>query len=192
MNATDASKQPSGGDERAASEILPMVYDELRRLARYHLSRERAGHTLQATALVHEVYIKLCGDGAKLNLSCKTTFFALASEGMRRVLVDSARRRLSLRRGGQFNRSELAVEELPVDRPEELLAVHEALDMLEAEEPQLAKLVKLHYFGGFTLSEAADLLGVSRSTANRWWAYARSWLRTCIEKSGSAQDTQGN
>jgi RNA polymerase sigma factor (TIGR02999 family) len=164
------------GDSQATAELLPLVYDELRRLARSHMANERPEHTLQATALVHEAYLRLIGDdGARWN--SRGHFFAAAAEAMRRILVETARRKASLKHGGQRRRIDLdsscAVSEpLSLD----LLALDEALSKLEANEPAKAAVVKLRFFAGLTMLEAADSLGISLATAERHWVFARSWL----------------
>ncbi len=162
------------GDPHAAADLLPLVYDELRRLAAQRLAGEKPGQTLDATALVHEAYLRLVGDQ---HFSGRGHFFAAAAEAMRRILVESARRKSRLKRGGDGRRAALP-DELPAPAApvEDVLAVHEALDQLAARDPTAAELVKLHYFVGFTLEQAADLLGVPHRTAYRTWAFARAWL----------------
>ena len=168
------------GDPKAAAELLPLVYDELRKLAAARLTRERAGQTLQATVLVHEAYLRLVGAADAPKWQGRGHFFAAAAEAMRRILVDDARRRQSRKRGGEMRRVELdaatppaAPEELAA---EDLLALDEALRQFEAEEPLKARLVKLRYFAGLSIPEAAAALGISVATAKRHWVYARSWL----------------
>jgi RNA polymerase sigma factor (TIGR02999 family) len=162
------------GDPRAASELLPLVYDEMRRLAAAQLARERPGQTLNATALVHEAYLRLVGDQQFDN---SRHFFAAAAEAMRRILVESARRKGRLRHGGGRRRVELQAELADREKPiDDVIAVDEALDALGREDPATADLVKLHYFAGLTLEEAAELLGISARTAYRNWSYARAWL----------------
>jgi RNA polymerase sigma factor (TIGR02999 family) len=168
------------GDPRAAEQLLPLVYDELRRLAAARLANEKPGQTLQATALVHEAYLRLVDAEQAQPFNGRGHFFAAAAEAMRRILVDRARRRRRLRHGGGIQQQPLP-EDLPApDGPEDaldLLALHEALERLEAASPRRGQLVKLRYFAGFTLPEAADLLGVSRSTAEADWTYAKAWLK---------------
>jgi RNA polymerase sigma factor (TIGR02999 family) len=165
------------GDPQAAAQLLPLVYDELRRLAARKLAGEKAGHTLQATALVHEAYLRLVGAEAARPWGGRNHFFAAAAEAMRRILVESARRKASLKRGGDHDRRPLDEADVPLQRPpEELLAVHDALDTLAATDPRAAELVKLRYFAGFTLDEAAEALVISPRTADSLWAYARAWL----------------
>jgi RNA polymerase sigma factor (TIGR02999 family) len=165
------------GDPNAAADLLPLVYDELRKLAAARLAEEKPGQTLQATALVHEAYLRLVGGGRQDGWSGRGHFFAAAAEAMRRILVESARRKARLKRGGEARRVELP-DDLPVPAApiEDVLAVDEALDRLAARDPTAAELVKLHYFTGMTLEAAADLLGVPHRTAYRDWAFARAWL----------------
>jgi RNA polymerase sigma factor (TIGR02999 family) len=165
------------GETAAANELLPQVYDELRELAAARLQREKPGQTLQATALVHEAYLRLVGGDAHYAWDHRGHFFAAAAEAMRRILVEHARRRASLKCGGQFARVEGAdVPDADGDDPLDLLALDEALLQLEAKQPDQARLVKLRYFAGCSLEEAAEMLGISRATAQRKWAYARAWL----------------
>ncbi len=165
------------GDPHAAAQLLPLVYDELRQLAAHRLAQEKPGQTLQATALVHEAYLRLVGGAAPQSWDSRGHFFAAAAEAMRRILVDHARRRGADKRGGRHQRVELP--DLAAPAPEDavdLLALDEALRRLEAQYPQQAQLVKLRYFAGCGLEEAAAALGVSRATAQRHWAFARAWL----------------
>lgn len=168
------------GNAQAAEELLPRVYDELRRIAAHKMAQEPPGHTLQATALVHEAWLRMMGDGAR-HFDGRAHFFAVAAEAMRRILVESARRRRSLKRGAGAVGEELdeahLIQEVPRD---ELLAVDEALDLLAAEDPDCAQLVKLRYFAGLTMEEAAGVLGLSTRNAERLWTYARAWLRRRI------------
>ena len=166
----------SSGEPNASEELLPLVYDELRRVAAAQLGRERPGHTLQATALVHEAYLRLIGNDAT-SWDNRRHFFAAASEAMRRILVERARRQRRLRHGGAHRRVEFDADEIPVEVPSvNLMALDEALDRLAAEDPPKAELVKLRFFAGLSEQEAADVLGISRATAARHWAYARAWL----------------
>ena len=169
------------GDTLAAEQLLPLVYDELRKLAASKMARESLGQTLQATALVHEAYLRLLGDGqSKPSWDSRGHFFAAAAEAMRRILIEHARQKQSQKRGGQNQRVPLdAAVGLVADQVadgEDLLALDEALSQLEAEDPVKAQLVKLRYFTGFTLEEAAQSLGISIATAKRHWVYARAWL----------------
>jgi RNA polymerase sigma factor (TIGR02999 family) len=170
------------GQPQAAAELLPLVYDELRKLAAQKLAHEKPGHTLDGTALVNEAYLRLVGDQQFDN---RRHFFAAAAEAMRRILVESARRKGRLKRGGRLERLSLEEHEPAVaDRADEvdLLAVHAALERFEAVAPRKAQLVKLRYFAGFTLPEAAEIVGVSRSTAEADWTYAKAWLKREMEK----------
>ena len=167
------------GDRRAAADLLPLVYDELRKLAAARMSAEVSGHTLQPTALVHEAYLRLVGDQ---RFDGRGHFFAAAAEAMRRILVEAARRRGSRKRGGDRIRYEFDPAALAApERAEELLAVNDALDGLAAVDPQAAELVKLRYFAGLSVDEAAAALGTSTRTTERLWVYARTWLRRAIE-----------
>jgi RNA polymerase sigma factor (TIGR02999 family) len=165
------------GDPHAAGQLLPLVYDELRRLAAARIAGEGPGHTLQATALVHEAYLRLVDAGAEHAWENRRHFFAAAAEAMRRILIDRARRKKRLKRGGGHRRVDLESIELPAAaRGEDLLALDEALNCLAQEAPQKAELVKLRFFAGLSVEEAACCLGISRATADRYWAYARAWL----------------
>ena len=168
------------GDPRAAERLLPLVYDELRKLAAQRLAQERPGQTLQATALVHEAYLRLVGGNPALRWDSRGHFFAAAAEAMRRILIDQARRKRSPKHGGSLRRVELdagALLAAPEDHAaEDLLALDEALRQFEGEDPLKARLVTLRYFAGLSLAEAADALGVSVAAAKRHWVYARSWL----------------
>jgi RNA polymerase sigma factor (TIGR02999 family) len=165
------------GDQQAAEQLLPLVYDELRKLAAQKLAQEKPGQTLQATALVHEAYLRLVDVDQAQRWDSRGHFFAAAAEAMRRILVDHARRRRSRRRGGTAKRHSLPSLDPALPAPdEELLAVNEALDQLQKLDPAKAELVKLRYFAGMTIPEAAQALGISIPTANRYWAYARAWL----------------
>jgi RNA polymerase sigma factor (TIGR02999 family) len=163
--------------------LLPLVYEELRRLAAQKLALEKPGQTLDATALVHEAYLRLRGSHDEPRWDSRGHFFSAAAEAMRRILVDSARRKLRLKRGGDRQQAKIDVAELAVSAPpDELLAIDEALARLAQEDPQAAELVRLRYFAGLALGEAADLLAISRATAYRHWAYARAWLRCELEE----------
>src|SRR5262245_34813898 len=165
------------GDQTAASQLLPLVYDELRTLAAHKLAQEKPWQTLVATALVHEAYMRLVGDQPANGWQGRGHFFAAAAEAMRRILVENARRKRGLKYGGGLKRIELETMCSLVEPPvEELLALDEALNLLAAEDPLKAELVKLRCFAGLSHQEAALALGISRTTADRYWAYARSWL----------------
>jgi RNA polymerase sigma factor (TIGR02999 family) len=169
------------GEPQAAEELLPLVYDELRRIAAYKMAQESPGHTLQPTALVHEAWLRMIGGGNE-HFDGRAHFFAVAAEAMRRILVESARRKHSQKRGSGARREELNESHLVENAPsEEILAVDDALDLLAAEDPTSAHLVKLRYFVGMTMEEAAATLGLSQRTAERLWTYARAWLRRKIE-----------
>lgn len=168
------------GESRAAEELLPLVYDELRRIAAYKMAQESRGHTLQPTALVHEAWLRMIGDGNE-HFEGRGHFFAVAAEAMRRILVESARRKHSLKRGAGAEREELNESHVVTTAPsEQVLAVDEALDLLAAEDPVCADLVKLRYFVGMTMEEAATALGLPLRTAERLWTYSRAWLRRRI------------
>ncbi len=174
------------GDPRAAEQLLPLVYDELRALAAQRLAHETPGQTLQATALVHEAYLRLVDQDQAQQWNSRGHFFAAAAEAMRRILVERARHKQSLKAGGDRQRQELADIAAPATGPDlDLLALHEALAKLESQDPRKAQLVKLRFFAGLTVPEAAQALGISPSTADNDWAYARCWLR--LEMEGSAE-----
>jgi RNA polymerase sigma factor (TIGR02999 family) len=176
------------GDPRAAEQLLPLVYDELRRLARQKLARETPGQTLQATALVHEAYVRLVESerrGSSPSWNSRGHFFGAAAEAMRRILVERARHKGSLKAGGERHRQELADIEPAVAEPGiDLLALNEALEKLEIADKRRAELVKLRFFVGLTIEEAAQALGISTTTADNDWAYARCWLRLEIDGHG--------
>jgi len=170
------------GDPHAAEQLLPLVYDELRRLAAMRMAHEPPGQTLQATALVHEAWLRLTGDGEQ-DWNNRGHFFAAAAEAMRRILVENARRKQRLKHGGDLQRTALTGLDLAQDTPDEqLLAVDEALDGLAALDPVGAELVKLRFFVGLTNVEAARLLGLPERTAKRTWAYARAWLHEELKR----------
>jgi RNA polymerase sigma factor (TIGR02999 family) len=168
----------SQGDQGAAAQLLPLLYAELRRLAAAYLAREAPGQTLQPTALVHEAYLRLVGDADERRWNSRGHFFAAAAQAMRRILVDSARRKQSGKHGGELQRLDLEEFDVPVTPPpDELLALDEALARLAADDADAARVVDLHFFAGLSIEEAAEALGLSRATAYRQWAYARAWLR---------------
>jgi RNA polymerase sigma factor (TIGR02999 family) len=170
------------GDTRAASSLLPLVYDELRRLASQKVAQELPGQTLEATALVHEAYLRLVDTARAKPWNSRGHFFAAAAEAMRRILVERARHKRSLKAGGQCDRRELAEIESAIAEPDvDLLALNEALEKLASQDPRKAELVKLRFFAGMTIEEAAEALGISTSTADNDWAYARCWLRVAME-----------
>ena len=165
------------GDPHAAEQLLPLVYQELRHLAAQKLAQEKPGQTLEATALVHEAYLRLVDPEGVQHWNSRGHFFAAAAEAMRRILVERARSKQRLKHGGGARRQELDVHLLVADdRVDELLAVHDALDELERHDPQAAALVKLRFFAGFEHQQAADMLGISRRAADRLWVLARTWL----------------
>ena len=164
------------GDTDAADQLMPLVYDELRRLAAAKMSHEAPGQTLQPTALVHEAWLRLIGNESP-RWENRAHFFGAAAEAMRRILIDNARRKHALRHGGGQQRIPLEdVDPVAAAADDQLLAVHEALDKLAAQDKVKAELVKLRYFVGMTIAEAAEVLGISEPTAKRYWAYARAWL----------------
>jgi RNA polymerase sigma factor (TIGR02999 family) len=165
----------AAGDRQAAADLLPLVYDELRQLAATRMAAEAPDHTLQPTALVHEAYLRLVGDQ---RFDGRGHFFAAAAEAIRRILVEQARRRLAVKHGGARGREPLDPDQIAAPSPDdELLALHEAVDGLAKAHPEKAELVKLRYFAGLTADQAAAALDISPSTADRYWAYARAWLR---------------
>lgn len=164
------------GDPKAASELLPLVYQELRRLAAYKMANELSGQTLQPTALIHEAWLRLV-DSDQQTWQNRAHFFGAAAEAMRRILIDSARRKRALRHGGGQQRLDIQELEIAVaTEDDQLLAVNEALDKLAAQDKEAADLVKLRYFVGMTIEEAGQTLGIGEATAYRYWAYARAWL----------------
>lgn len=171
------------GDPQAAAELLPLVYDELRKLAAARMLAESPDHTLQPTALVHEAYLRLLGKDPSQPWNSRGHFFASAAEAMRRILVENARRRLTDRAGGQLTRVDLPENLVVSTPPDELLALDEALVEFECHDPDAARLVKLRFFVGMSHQEAAAALGISRRVADRMWALARAWLHRQITKS---------
>ena len=170
------------GDPKASEELLPLIYDELRRLAAVKMADQPPGHTLQPTALVHEAYLRLVGS-EKQKWQNRRHFFAAAAEAMRHILVDSARKKARLKRGGDWQRLDLDDVEVAADAdPDSLLAVHEALEEFFREDPEKAELVKLRFFGGLSLPQAAQAMGLSLATAKRHWTFARAWLYRHISK----------
>jgi RNA polymerase sigma factor (TIGR02999 family) len=164
------------GEAHAADKLLPLVYEELRKLAAHRMANEATGHTLQATALVHEAWMRLVGEENR-KFQNRAHFFAAAAEAMRRILIDNARRKRALRHGGGQQRVDVEQVDLAsANDDDQLLAVNEALDKLAAQNQREAELVKLRYFVGMTLDEAAEVLGISARTADNYWAHARAWL----------------
>lgn len=176
-DVTQILSQIELGDPSAAEQLLPLVYEELRKLAAAKLVHEKPGQTLQATALVHDAYLRLVDVEKAQHWSSRGHFFGAAAEAMRRILVENARRKQSLKRGGQYQRCEADLDRL--NQPEvaaEVLAVDESLAKLADENPLVAKLVELRYFAGLTIEEAASASGISVRTAHRYWTYAKAWL----------------
>jgi len=176
-DVTRLLQSASDGDPRAATELLPLVYDELRRLAAHRLAGERNNHTLQPTALVHEAWLKISGDDQR-DWNGRQHFFAAAAEAMRRIMVDRARRRLAAKRGAGEVCLDADELEIPAPAPDDqLLAMNEALEKFVLLDERKAELVKLRYFVGMSFDEAATALGIAVPTAKQWWAYARAWMR---------------
>lgn len=170
------------GDPSAAEQLLPMVYDELRRLAAQKMAQEKAGQTLEATALVHEAYLRLVDDEQAQKWSGKGQFYAAAAEAMRRILVERARRKSRVKHGGELQRVRLSDADVAIPPPDGwVLAIDQALAALEVQDAKAAELVKLRYFAGCSLAEAAALQGVSTRTADRYWAYAKAWLHERLQ-----------
>jgi len=189
-DVTSALDAVAAGDTKAAAELLGLVYHELRRLAAAKMASEAAGQTLQPTALVHEAWLRLTGDKNR-KWNDRTHFFAAAAEAMRRILVDNARRKRAERHGGSHQRAELAEIAAPsAPDDDQLLAVNEALENLARLDSKKAELVKLRYFVGMTIEEAAGVLGISEPTAKRHWAYARAWLAEEIKMQRGRQETR--
>jgi RNA polymerase sigma factor (TIGR02999 family) len=175
------------GDPHAAEQLLPLVYDELRKLAAQRMAQEKPGQTLQATALVHEAYVRLLDAEKVQHWDSRGHFFAAAAEGMRRILVESARRKRTRKHGGGLVRHDLNDVQLAApELGEDLLALDEALEQLAKEDPVKAELVKLRHFAGLTVDEAAHALKISSATADRYWAYARAWLHEEITRGAAS------
>jgi RNA polymerase sigma factor (TIGR02999 family) len=173
------------GDPHAAEQLLPLVYDALRQLAADQMAQERPGQTLDATALVHEAYLRLVDVEKAQRWDSRGHFFAAAAQAMRRILVDNARRKRAAKHGGGWQRQDLLDAELAIDSTgDDLFAVDAALSKLAAQEPLIARLVELRFFAGFTFPEAAESLGISARTASRHWGFARAWLRRELDRSG--------
>jgi RNA polymerase sigma factor (TIGR02999 family) len=181
-DVTRILSQIESGDPSVAQQLLPLVYDELRKLAAARLAQEKPGHTLQATALVHEAYLRLVDVDQAQHWNSRGHFFAAAAEAMRRILVENARRKRSQKRGGGLRRVDLDVVRVQTEnRHEDLLALDEALTRLEDRWPEKARLVKLRYFAGLTMPEAAQAMKVSLATAERYWTFARAWLHAHLK-----------
>jgi RNA polymerase sigma factor (TIGR02999 family) len=182
-DVTQILSQIEQGDPSAAEQLLPLVYDELRKLAAAKLAQEKPGQTLQATALVHEAYLRLVDVDKARHWDSRRHFFAAAAESMRRILVEAARRKKRIRHGGELERVELEAEHLAVELPvDDLLAIDEALEQLEESDEQAARLLKLRYFAGLSVEQAAELLEIPARTAYRNWAYARAWMYRRVGK----------
>lgn len=177
------------GDAQASDQLLPLVYEELRRLAAYKMASESPGQTLQPTALVHEAWMRLVGN-ENPKWDNRAHFFGAAAEAMRRILIDNARRKQAVRHGGRHQRVNLDdIDVAAAAEDEQLLAIHEALDKLAKQDPVKAELVKLRYFAGMTITEAAEVLGISEPTVKRYWAFARAWLYREITESQGKQES---
>src|SRR5262245_56937068 len=186
-NVTQILSRIESGDPTASEQLLPLVYDELRRLAAQRLTHERPGQTLQATALVHEAYLRLVDGQKAQHWNSRGHFFGAAAEAMRRILVNRARDKNRLKRGGQLQRVDLEKIELAADAPNnDLLAIDQCIELLSAENPECANVVKLRFFAGLSIDETAVALGISASTAKRHCAYARAWLFDALSSDGSA------
>jgi RNA polymerase sigma factor (TIGR02999 family) len=182
-NVTRILSEIEKGDRQAANRLLSLVYEELRRLAARKMANEPVGSTLDATALVHEAYLRLVG-GEQQQWDNRGHFFAAAAEAMRRILIDNARQRQSVKRGGKLDRHELRESDAAVsgDNHENLLSLDDALTKLAVDEPEMARLVELRYFAGLSVDQAARTLGISPRTAKRHWSYARAWLRREMDR----------
>lgn len=178
----------ANGDPRATQELFPLVYDELKALARKRVAQEKTGHTLNATALVHEAYVRLVGSDGGPNWQNRGHFFAAAAEAMRRILVESARRKSRVKHGGELQRVELTNVDVEMRaQPETVLAINDALEILAKEDPLSAELVKLRYFAGLSVKEAGHALSLSRADAYRHWKFARAWLQCELSDSNDAE-----
>lgn len=184
-NVTQLLDAAASGDAQAANRLLPLVYDELRRLAVQRLAYEKHGHSFQATALVHEAYLRLVGNEPDRPWNSRGHFFGAAAEAMRRILVENARRKRAIKHGGERAQEELHDDLVAAPEPrEDLLALDDALNKLAKTNNEAAELVELRYFAGLTLPDAAESMGIAPRTAGRLWAYARAWLRREVEKIG--------
>ena len=180
-NLTLLLEEASNGQREAADKLFAIVYEELKRMANAQVSSEAKGNTLQSTALVHEVWIKLIGKQEGIQWNNRGHFFAAAAQAMRRILVDAARSRRRLKRGGGMQKVELQDHDLTIEQDDQLLALDEALELLCEQDEKKARLVNLRYFAGLTNAQAAEQLGVSTATADRYWTYAKAWLRSKME-----------
>ena len=185
-DVTSILEAAAAGDQQSAQRLLPLVYEELRRLAAAQMACENPGHTLDATGLVHEAYVRLVNQKTPQEFASRQHFFGAAAEAMRRILIETARRKGTEKRGG--GRDRIPLDDLAGALPnEELLALDEALVRLAAQDPLKAKLVELRYFAGLTLDQSAEVLGISPTTADRHWAYARAWLRAEVGDEGKSE-----
>jgi RNA polymerase sigma factor (TIGR02999 family) len=181
-NVTQILNRIESGDESAAEQLLPLVYTELRKLARVRISNEKQGQTLQATALVHEAYLRLVDGDVAQHWNSRGHFFAAAAKAMRRILVERARQKKSHKRGGDLQKQEFSFNEiLETERSVDLVALDEALDELAQANPSVAKVVELRYFAGLSATETAAAIGVSERTAQRYWVYAKAWLLQALQ-----------
>ena len=188
-DVTQILSQIEQGDPSASEQLLPLVYEELRKLAAAKLANEKPGQTLQATALVHEAYIRLTGNDQDLQWDSQGHFFAAAAEAMRRILIEKARQKKTQKRGGDLQRQELRdVAGFEQEPPEELLLLDQALDRLREKDHSKAELVKLRYFAGLTLPQAAAVLGIAPSTAEKHWTFAKCWLRSETRRIADQED----
>lgn len=186
-DVTRILKSIEDGDPKAAEELLPLVYDELRNLAAAKMANEKAGQTLSATSLVHDAYVRLVDVEESQHWNNRGHFFAAAAEAMRRILIEQARRKQSERHGGTMQRHPLSAVEITASQPHaDILALDEALQRFAKIEPAAAELVKLRYFAGLTIPDAAEAVGVSKTTADRYWAYARAWLHAELDAPGDS------
>ena len=190
-DVTQILSQIEHGDPKASEQLLPLVYDELRKLATAKLANERPGQTLQATALVHEAYLRLVDVETAQHWDSRGHFFSAAAEAIRRILIEAARRKKALRHGGDKQR--VPLDDLQIElpsKPDELLELNDALERLEQQDRSKSDLVKLRYFAGLTIPEAADAMGISTTTADRYWAYARAWLHQDVVAQGEDVNTK--
>ena len=186
-DVTQILSQIEQGDPSAAEQLLPIVYEELRKLAAAKLANEKPGQTLQATALVHDAYLRLVDTDRAQHWNSRGHFFGAAAEAMRRILIDQARRKQSQKRGAGRDREPLEDAEIAAPEPSlDVLAVSEALERFEGIDKPAAELVKLRYYAGLTIPQAAEALGISSTTADRYWAYARAWLHAEVKKGDSS------
>jgi len=188
-DVTQILSAAEAGDPKAAAELLPLVYDELRKLAAARMAAEKPDHTLQPTALVHEAYLRLVGGGQADGWAGRGHFFAAAAEAMRRILIDNARRKRAEKHGGAVRRVDLGrADAVAAASPEDLLALDDVLERLARHDPTAAQLVKLHYFAGLSVEEAGEVLRLSRTSAYRLWTFVRAWLRCQLSADGAEPD----